>query len=117
MKICAARFLRCIVLLFVAALAINASAFAQAAKLAAAETAIEQRIARSGADVAVFFKTLDGNAAWSVAPDGVFHAASTMKVPVMIELFHQFKQGKLELSDKIVVKKNFTASSTDRFTN
>ena len=34
-----------IVLLFVAALAINASAFAQAAKLAAAETAIEQRIA------------------------------------------------------------------------
>jgi len=107
MKICAARFLRCIVLLFVAALAINGSAFAQAAKLAAAETAIEQRIARSGADVAVFFKTLDGNAEWSVAPDGVFHAASTMKVPVMIELFHQFKQGKLELSDKIVVKNEF----------
>ena len=57
--------------------------------------------------MAVFFKALDGNAEWSVAPDGVFHAASTMKVPVMIELFHQFKQGKLELSDKIVVKNEF----------
>ncbi|MBN3581389.1 serine hydrolase [Algoriphagus aestuarii] len=36
-----------------------------------------------------------------------FHAASTMKVPVMIELFKQQEQGKLNLQDSILLKNEF----------
>ncbi|WPR75023.1 serine hydrolase [Algoriphagus sp. NG3] len=36
-----------------------------------------------------------------------FHAASTMKVPVMIELFKQQKEGKLNLEDSILLKNEF----------
>lgn len=36
-----------------------------------------------------------------------FHAASTMKTPVMIEVFRQAQAGKLNLDDSIVVKNEF----------
>ncbi len=39
--------------------------------------------------------------AWSSRGDDVFHAASTMKIPVMIELFHQVREGKVKLSDPL----------------
>lgn len=42
-----------------------------------------------------------------VNPDTVFHAASTMKTPVMIEVFKQAKAGKLSLDESIVVKNEF----------
>jgi beta-lactamase class A len=93
--------------LFLVSLLSGATLFAQDAKLAAAEAAIQKRITASGADVAVYFKTLDGKAEWSVRPDNVFHAASTMKIPVLIELFHQVQQGKVKLDDKIVLKNEF----------
>jgi beta-lactamase class A len=93
--------------LFVVSLLSCAAIFAQDAKLAAAQVAIQKRITTSGADVAVYFKTLDGKAEWSVRPDDVFHAASTMKIPVLIELFHQAQQGKVKLDDKIVLKNEF----------
>jgi beta-lactamase class A len=82
-------------------------AFAQDATLATAESAISARIAKSGADVAVYFLTLDGRAQWSVRADDVFHAASTMKIPVMIELFHQVQEGKAKLTDTLLVKNEF----------
>jgi len=87
--------------------AIAQSSMAQDAKLTAAKTTIEQRIALSGADVAVYFRTLDGKAEYITRPDEPFHAASTMKVPVMIELFHQVQQGKLRLEDQILVRNDF----------
>ena len=80
---------------------------AQDAKLADAEAAIQALIVKSGADVGVYFKTLDGDAQWNSLADETFHAASTMKVPVMIELFHQVRQGKLKLSDTLRVKNEF----------
>jgi beta-lactamase class A len=64
-------------------------------------------IQRSGADVAIAFRTLDGTSEWFSRADDVFHAASTMKIPVMIELFHQAKQGKLALGDVLIVKNEF----------
>src|ERR1051326_1912218 len=76
-----------------------ARTYAQDARLVEAESAIQKRIAASGADVAVYFRTLDGRTAWSIRADDSFHAASTMKIPVMIELFHQAQQGKLKLDD------------------
>ena len=36
-----------------------------------------------------------------------FHAASTMKVPVMIEMYQQVSQGQLALTDSILVKNKF----------
>jgi beta-lactamase class A len=68
---------------------------------------IQDRIRRSGADVGVAFRTLDGKAEWFFHADEPFHAASTMKIPVMIELFHQARQGKLKLGDSLVVKNEF----------
>ncbi|HSC45276.1 MAG TPA: serine hydrolase [Candidatus Acidoferrum sp.] len=85
----------------------SASALAQNAKLAVAESSIQKRIAASGAEVAVYFKTLDGRSDWSTRADDSFHAASTMKIPVMIELFHQVQQGKLKLDDALTVKNEF----------
>ncbi len=68
---------------------------------------ILSRIQKSGADVAVAFRTLDGQTEWFSRVDDVFHAASTMKIPVMIELFHQVREGKLKLDDSLPVKNEF----------
>jgi beta-lactamase class A len=68
---------------------------------------IEERIRKSGADVAIAFRTLDGHTAYSFHEEESFHAASTMKIPVMIELFHQARQGKLKLDDALLVKNEF----------
>ncbi len=65
------------------------------------------RIQKSGADVGVAFRTLDGGLEWFSRADDVFHAASTMKIPVMIELFHQAREGKLKLDDPLAVKNEF----------
>lgn len=83
------------------------SCSAQDAKLAAAQQQIEKRIADSHADVGVAFETLDGKTHWFYHPDDSFHAASTMKVPVMIELFHQVKEGKLRLDEPLVIHNEF----------
>lgn len=49
---------------------------------------ITERIAAvPGSTVGVVFREVGGGAAVFVNPDSVFHAASTMKVPVMIEYF------------------------------
>jgi beta-lactamase class A len=80
---------------------------AQDSRLAAAIPAIQESIRKSGADVGVAFRTLDGRAEWLFRADEPFHAASTMKVPVLIELFHQVRQGKLQLNDALGVKNEF----------
>ena len=94
-------------LAILAALTASLSASAQDPKLSAAESAVQKQIASSGADVAVYFRMLDGTAQWSSRADEPFHAASTMKIPVMIELFHQVQQGKLKLDDTLLIKNEF----------
>ena len=88
-------------------LALSIPASAQNLRLSATESSIERRISASGAEVAVYFKMLDGSAEWSLRPDDTFHAASTMKLPVMMELFHQVQQGKLQLDDPLLIKNEF----------
>jgi beta-lactamase class A len=51
---------------------------------AAAHARAEELIRQSGAEVAVAFRTLDGRSEWFARDTEPFHAASTMKVPVMI---------------------------------
>jgi beta-lactamase class A len=90
-----------------AALGLVSPAAGQDARLAAAVPAIQQTIQKSGADVGVAFRTLDGKTEWFYHADDVFHAASTMKVPVLIELFHQAREGKLKLDDPLPIKNEF----------
>ena len=82
---------------------------------AASKAVIEQIIKESGADVAVAFRTLDGPAGGParlellLQPDVTFHAASTMKVPVMIELFRQARAGQARLDEPLLVKNEFAS--------
>jgi len=68
---------------------------------------IEQLIHASGSEVSIAFQRLDRSQEYFVDADKSFHAASTMKVPVMIELFAQAREGKLSLDDKLPVKNEF----------
>src|SRR5215467_4655394 len=94
-------------LLIVSMMVCEAPALSQNEKLTAAESTIAARIKASGADVALYFRTLDGKTEWSIEPDEVFHAASTMKLAVMIELFREVKEGKVRLTETLVVKNEF----------
>jgi beta-lactamase class A len=58
-------------------------------------------------EVAVAMRTLDGRAELLVSPDEVFHAASTMKVPVLIELYRAQRDGELRLSDPLPIRNEF----------
>lgn len=80
---------------------------AEPPNLARARTEVARLIAASGADVAVAFRTLDGRDELLVQPDVEFHAASTMKVPVMIELFRRARAGELKLDDPVPVTNEF----------
>jgi len=74
---------------------------------AAARDRIAKLILRSGSDVAVAFHPLDDRDEILVRPDDEFHAASTMKIPVMIELFRQAHDGALRLDDPVPVLNEF----------
>jgi beta-lactamase class A len=82
---------------------------------AASKAAIEQIIKESGAEVAVAFRTLDAPAGSParlellIQPDLPFHAASTMKVPVMIELFRQARAGLVKLDEPLLVANEFAS--------
>ena len=71
------------------------------------ESKVRALIAESGAEVAVAYRTLDGKSELLIDPDKSFHAASTMKVPVMIELFRQVETGKLKLDDPLPIRNEF----------
>jgi beta-lactamase class A len=81
--------------------------FSDRPQASAYEAAVRPIVAASGAEVAVAFRTLDGRDALLIEPDQVFHAASTMKVPVMIELFRQARAGMLSLDDPLRIENDF----------
>ncbi|HVD92055.1 MAG TPA: serine hydrolase [Vicinamibacterales bacterium] len=58
-------------------------------------------------EVAVVLMPLDGRDGITIQPDQAFHAASTMKVPVMIELFRQAEAGQLRLDELLPIKNEF----------
>lgn len=71
------------------------------------DTRVREKIAASGAEVAIAFRTLDGRSELLIDPDKTFHAASTMKVPVMIELFRQARGRTLSLDDPLPIRNEF----------
>ena len=71
------------------------------------EDQLRRIITASGAEVAVAYHSLDGQAELLLDADKSFHAASTMKVPVMIELFRQAQTGMLSLDDSLPIRNQF----------
>ena len=87
--------------------AVMIAAVPAADEIAAARARIDELVKNSGGEVAVAFRTLDGRDELLIRPDVEFHAASTMKVPVMIELFRQARAGALSMDDRIALVNEF----------
>jgi beta-lactamase class A len=83
------------------------TAVAQDPRLANAVPVIESTIKKSGTEVAVAFRTLDGKSEWLLRADESFHAASTMKVAVLIELYRQARDGKVRLDEPLTIRNEF----------
>lgn len=64
-------------------------------------------VAESGAEVSVAYRSVDGASEALIDADKSYHAASTMKVPVMIELFRQAKAGTLSLDEPLLIRNQF----------
>ncbi len=79
--------------------------------LASQDTALtavlERRIAASGATVGLYFADLRGPGAAAINADLVFHAASTMKVAVMVQVFRDIDAGRLTQRQRIPVTNRF----------
>jgi beta-lactamase class A len=74
------------------------------------EKKIDELVRASGAEtVAVAYYDLATGKELLINPDVSFHAASTMKVPVMMEIFRQAAAGKLSLDQRIPVKNDFAS--------
>lgn len=92
-----------------ASLTLSASPQISSTAIASARAEIERLAASAGAEVSVVWRPLDAKAAeeLTIGPTVRYHAASTMKVPVMIELFNQVHEGKLTLDDQVLVTNSF----------
>ncbi|WP_332368330.1 serine hydrolase [Spirosoma telluris] len=75
--------------------------------LAELKQKIEQELSKQTGVFAVAFKDVATGNELLIREREVFHAASTMKTPVMIEVYKQQAQGKLSLSDSILIKTEF----------
>jgi len=75
--------------------------------LAELQARLEQRIAASGAVVGLYFRDLAGPDSLAIGADARFHAASTMKVPVMIQVFREVDARRLRLNDRLPVVNSF----------
>jgi beta-lactamase class A len=78
--------------------------------LKTAKSRIEELIKSSGAEtVGIGFYDLASGRELLINPDIEFHAASTMKVPVMMELYRQAAAKKFSLDDRIPIKNDFVS--------
>ena len=70
---------------------------------------LNARILASGATVGFYYRGLDTGDSLLLGADRRFHAASTMKVPVMVQVFRDAEAGRLRLDDSIVVTDTFAS--------
>jgi beta-lactamase class A len=68
---------------------------------------IEKFINSKNGDYAIAYKDLQNGNTIFINEHESFHAASTMKTPVMIEIFKQSEKSKFNINDSIVVHNNF----------
>ncbi|MEJ2005095.1 MAG: class A beta-lactamase-related serine hydrolase [Cyclobacteriaceae bacterium] len=71
------------------------------------ESKITDRLSSVEGEFAVAFLDLDNNDTLLIQSAKVFHAASTMKTPVMIEVYKQASEGIFDLTDSIEINTNF----------
>lgn len=71
---------------------------------------VETRLTRTEGTFGVWFQSMDDpDLHFSINPDTLFHAASTMKTPVMIEIFKRAEAGEFSMSDSVLIKNEFTS--------
>lgn len=71
---------------------------------------VESYLSQQEGTFSVWFESLDDpELKFSINQDTLFHAASTMKTPVMIELFKRADAGEFSMQDSIVIKNEFTS--------
>lgn len=68
---------------------------------------VTEILSREKGTFAVAFKDLQTGETLFINEREIFHAASTMKTPVMIEVFHQAREGRFSLNDSVVLKNEF----------
>jgi beta-lactamase class A len=68
---------------------------------------IDAILGQQEGEFAVAFKDLSTGKQLLMNEHLMFHAASTMKTPVMIEVYKQVQEGKIKLSDSVVVRTEF----------
>lgn len=73
------------------------------AQLARLQPQLEQRIARHSGVVGLSVIDLGTGEKLSIRGDQAFPSASVIKVPILVELFHQVERGPLKLSDPVVM--------------
>lgn len=91
-----------------------AGACASTGSLDDLEGRLRERIARSEAEVVgVYFKDLTTRDSVLLNADARVHAASMMKVPVLIQLFRDAQAGRLSLSDSLTLTHTFSSIVDD----
>ncbi len=68
---------------------------------------IEKELANQSGNFALAFKDLTTDEEILINEHTLFHAASTMKAPVMVEVYKQATTGKFSLKDSILIKNEF----------
>lgn len=70
---------------------------------------VERMIVSSGAEVGLSFHDLESDIVVEINERRVMHAASLMKVPVMVEVFRRIDRGELSPNQKITVNNSFVS--------
>ena len=68
---------------------------------------IQQELSKQEGTFAVAFKDLSTDKELLINDTVTFHAASTMKTPVLVEVYKQVAEGKFSLSDSLIIKNEF----------
>ena len=93
---------------FAACLSAVAPSHAQETRSEALRARITQRIAAvPGAEVAVSFRDLGSGDRLDLRSDVDFHAASTMKIPVMLEVLRAVEAGRIALDQPVLLVNRF----------
>jgi beta-lactamase class A len=70
---------------------------------------IAQRLSATGAEYGFAYRDLETGAEILLGPDAEFHAASMMKVPVMVRLYRMADDGTLDLDAPLPVRNEFVS--------
>lgn len=75
--------------------------------LASLSSELERIATASGAEISVYYRALGRPDSLTLRADLRMHAASTMKIPVMMQLYRDDAEGRLNVDDSLVVTRTF----------